>query len=197
MKESLVFKYKGARKYVHGTDIFNKTVNTLKQHGIKINQLSMSINDVVFSNLDLSIVDDKSEIGNSSVRFEIESNEKSFYCTLKENGTKVDGKYEYPEEDIIAASNIVKENNEITLSQNLNYTTIEKVVALNKGLLEQLFPSAGGKWYFVKLEITDAFFERPEIINVKMVRNMKLRLVKSSIEINNQVVGGIFFSLKK
>ena len=197
IKESLNFKFKGARTYVHGTDIFNKTVETIKSKEIKIDQLSMSINNIVKSNLDLIFTDENEVSSNDSVRFEIESNNQIYYCSLQENKTEVNDRYPYPEADIVNASMIDVDNSLVTLSVELEYSTIEKVVALNKGLMERLFPDANGKWYFVKLEVSDLFFENVEVIQVKLIRNMHLRLVKSSIEINRKPAGFIYFSLKK
>ena len=197
MKESLIFEYKGSRTYVHGTDIFNKTVEAINNKNIEIDNLTMSINSIVKSNLDLVLTEENIVSNENSVRFEIESGRNVFYCLLQESNTEVIGRYEYPEEDIVRASDVDSEAKSILLSQSLEFTTIEKVVALNKGLMEHLFPNAIGKWYFVKLEISNLFFATAKSISVKMIRNMHLRLVKSEIEINGEVAGNIYFSLKK
>lgn len=194
---SLAYQFKGKRTYVHGTDIFNKSIELLNEKEIDFDELSMSINQVIVSNLDYVITDENISGNEYPVRFELDKDDKTYYCLLKENGSKVVGRYEYPEEKIIEKSQFDEQEKSLTLDEDSGYSTIENAVALNKGLMERLFPEAGGKWYFVKLEVNKSFFQKADSICIELNKNMNLRLVKSVIKLNGVIVGHIYFSLKK
>ena len=197
IEKILSFRFKENRTYVHGTDIFNETLKFIEGEGISFSTISMSINKITTKNLTCILTDEELEMKDFDVRFDIRDDGKSYHCLLKENDNAISDRYRYPENEIIAQAKITNEYNSIELLSSNIYTNIENIVALNKGLLENLFPDAKGKWYFVKLEVNNSFFGNYNQLQLKLVKNMHFRLTKTVILFDQAKVGSIYFSLKK
>jgi len=192
-KYSLEFCFKGSRTYVHGTDIFNKVTELLK-NDIKNEKIDFSFHGIATTNLDL--VSKKPE-NEELLKFAIKCTDKNEYRNVfygVENNESIKCRYEYQEEDICKLSTLDLENHKVVLNKNSSYTFVENSVALNKYLLENLFPNINGKWYFTRLQLT----EIPESlypIKLELRANFNFKLTKTEIFIADKLVGFIYFSL--
>ena len=70
-------------------------------------------------------------------------------------------------------------------------TAMDYIVALNKKLLQATI-SKETKWAFTRLELNQPLFVGE--IQIKLLKNIGVRLTKSSIEINHKPIGYIYFS---
>lgn len=198
----LEFQFKGKRDYVHGTDIFNEVcrfaVETLNVASIV--GIEMNLHKIMRTNLKVEVLDDPGakKRDDTCVTFSFTSAGVRRKLFLSENGAPVEGRYPYPEEDIINASALDVEQRSFKLSRACGYSDIEIFVAMNKGLLDELFPSHGGKWYFTKLELAERRGKTGfDNIELKLIKNVGLKLTKSSITVDGRNLGNIFFSLVK
>lgn len=195
----LHFCFKGNRTYVHGTDIFNKSLTLFKQLGYKeIKKTDIVFHDIARKNLTF-LPEDEAEKENIKVTFKFESVNGIHRFVAIENGFDVDCRYEYPEENIVRASIIDIENKTMTLEESLEFSFIEKIVAMNKGLLEKLFKDVDGKWFFTRLqlnELADNINMESKII-LTFKSNFNFKLTKTVITVDDKEIGFIYFSLVK
>jgi len=193
-KYDLEFCFKGNRTYVHGTDIFNKLIDELKNE-ISNDKIDLSFHGIARTNL--SLLDEKPE-NEELIKFVIKFNNKNYERTFLygvENGIDINCRYKYPEEDICNFSDLNVEKQIINLKVDSSYTFIEDSVALNKYLLENLFPDANGKWYFTRLQLKRLPKETYYPLKLSLKANFNFKLTKTEIFIDNQSIGFIYFSL--
>jgi len=191
---SLEFCFKGSRQYVHGTDIYNKLIATLKDE-MSNEKVDLSFHGVAKTNLNLNIQKPADE---KLLKFVFkfmnkEGNREVLYAV--ENSETIECRYEYPEEDICQLSNVDIENQKISLDQDSSYTFVENAVALNKYLLENLFPDVEGKWYFTRFQLATIPNEAIYPLRLELRANFNFKLTKTEIFIDQQSVGFIYFSL--
>jgi len=192
-KDSLEFCFKGSRTYVHGTDIFNKVTELLK-NDIKNEKIDLSFHGITKTNLNL--VPEKpenEELLKFAIKFTDKNENRNVLYGIK-NSESVECRYKFPEEDICKLSNLDLQNQKVTLDNTSSYSFVENSVALNKYLLENLFPYANGKWYFTRFQLN----EIPESLyplKLELKANFNFKLTKTEILIDNKSVGFIYFSL--
>jgi len=191
------FKFKGSRTYIHGTDIYTQIVSILHILKIDFEKFKMSITKLSVNQLDICITDDTRNLKqNANVLFEIKQNSDNyFYGYLIENDKQVMGRYEYAENLIIKSSIVDTTSKTVSFNEESPFTTIEKVVALNKTLVEKLFLNIKGKWYFTKLDVNNLMDIKPLLIKIKFIKHINFKLTQSEIYFENEFVGYIYFSL--
>jgi len=193
-QENLEFCFKGTRTYVHGTDIFTKMIEVLTDE-MKKEKFDLSFHGVSKTNIKLSNIKPKDE---SLLKFvckytNISNKRKVLYGS--ENGKEIECRYEYPEKDICKMSNLNLDNKEILLNDISSYSFVENSVALNKYLLENLFPDADGKWYFTRFQIQSIPEYKGYPLKLVLKANFNFKLTKTEIFIADKFVGYIYFSL--
>lgn len=191
MSTILRFKFKGQRSYVHGADI----VNSVMAHFSYLGNTQFDIKFNGMSTYNLSLVPgDESERAKALIAITRMEENETEYWQLLETDEPVTDHYEYHEENVRLACELSSEEKLVSLLQDPPFTFCENIVAMNKYLLETLFPEVGGKWYFTKIEL----FNVPEDnakVSVKLVKNFGFRLTKSNITYDGRVIGVIYFSL--
>jgi hypothetical protein len=198
MREDLRFCFKGDRNYVHGTDIFNAAHKFfIDKEKEKPTNIEMSIHKVVRQNMTLVFKEEISASEMPVVHFMFSGSRDAVNIVLVENEEKIECNYEYDEDNIVAAAYYNEVEKAIILPKYEQYTIIEKIVALNKGLLQRIFPDVKGKWYFTKIKIAsgDVNSNDPGEIRLYFKKNLNFKLTQSSISIGEKLVGNIYFSL--
>lgn len=198
MRENINFCYKGNRNYVHGTDILNAVLNFFKNENIvETSNIEMDIHHIVSNNLTLVINEDLSSSEKAAVYVKLKRNEALTKIALIENKETISCRYEYSEEDIVKYAFIDKETKSISLIKYDKFTFIERVVALNKVLLQTLFPEVMGKWYFTKVKINSTNLDKQcfQKIELRLKKNFKFKLTQTEILADDKSIGNIYFSL--
>lgn len=194
IKENLEFCFKGTRTYVHGTDIYNKIIDFLKDK-MKNKNFDLSFHGITKTNINISeIKPENEELLKFVCKYINKDNQKKVLYAI-ENHEFIDCRYEYLEEEICKLSNLNLSSQELILENESSYSFIENCVALNKHLLEQLFPNVNGKWYFTRLQISN--IPNSEVYPLKLIlkANFNFKLTKTEIFISNKSIGYIYFSL--
>lgn len=193
-KYKLEFCFKGSRTYVHGTDIFNKLLELLRSEMID-EKVDLSFHGITKTNIDLVTEKPKNEdILKAVIKYnDIKGSRKALYAI--ENGQTIECRYEYPENYICELSDLDIENQMIVLRDDSTYTFVENSVALNKYLLENLFPNANGKWYFTRFQLDKIPQKKQYPLQLKLKANFNFKLTKTEIFIENETIGYIYFSL--
>ncbi|MBF7046024.1 hypothetical protein IY974_05555 [Campylobacter volucris] len=189
----LNFNLKGTRTYIHGTDICDKLFSLYNKD--IFDTFEISFHSINYNNIILSdkILKDFKEI-KFLCKFNYKNNIKYLYG-YENPDSKPKDSYPYEEEKITDNAIINFKDKSIQISQINNFSTIEKIVALNKHLLLNIFTKTEGKWYFTKLELKNPLPKNPKKINIYMQSNFNFLITKSAIYIEEKLVGYIYFSL--
>ena len=105
MSQTLNFCFKGARNYVHGTDVVSELLKVFVNHDI--NDIDLKFSGIAETNLSLIEGHERSD-AKVSICLKESGVEKRFQ--LVESGEKIDCRYEYDEDQIIEACVIDLEN---------------------------------------------------------------------------------------
>ncbi len=189
----LSFCFKGAREYIHGTDIYNQLINLYKSEIKK--DVDLSFHGIARKNI--SLYDDK-PANLQDIKFVFKYTSQDGTKRKKygvENGIIVNCRYEYDEDKITSICDFKKSAQEVYLSKNSPFSFIENIVALNKYLLESLYPRQTGKWYFTRLQLVKSIDSDIVPIRLKLVSNFNFKLTKTKIESKDKVIGYIYFSM--
>jgi hypothetical protein len=194
----VAFKFKGARNYIHGTDMFNAIITD--PTGIALKNIRFTIHDFVNTPIcQVFLSDNKDDLNNVHgicARCQYDENGITHWLALTEvdSDATLGGRYEYDEDRIVSLCAL--EQDKIILKEHSPFTFIETVVAMNKHMHQQLFPDASGRWIFTRIDLVTAINERDNLA-LQLKHNMNYRLTKSDILLNNNKVGDIYFSLVK
>jgi hypothetical protein len=193
-KYNLEFCFKGSRTYVHGTDIYNKIIEFIKD--IKNNaSFDLSFHGIAKTNLEISEQKPENEdILKFACKYTDTQNNKKILYGI-ENSKKIECRYEYPEGDIYKLANLNLENQEVSLKEASSYSFVENCVALNKYLLENLFLDLNGKWYFTRFQLREIPNKNFYPLKLVLKANFNFKLTKTEIFIDNKLIGYIYFSL--
>jgi hypothetical protein len=193
-KYNLDFCFKGSRKYVHGTDIFNKMVEFL-DNDMQHTNFDLSFHGIAKTNIEISKNKPEDE---SILKFAckyLDKEDKKNILYGIENNKHIECRYDYPEENICLSSELDLEKQEVILNQNSSFSFIENTVAINKHLLENIFPDANGKWYFTRLQIKEIPSDKIYPLKLTLKANFNFKLTKTEIFIDEKSIGFIYFSL--
>jgi len=194
-KYNLEFCFKGSRSYIHGTDVYNAMLDLLKNKEMQQTNFDLSFHGIAKTNIEISQNKPENEdlLKFAFKYLDKDNNKKVLYGI--ENNISVECRYEYPEEDICNLSKLNLDKKEVILAENSSYSFIENTVALNKYLLENIFPDVDGKWYFTRLQVKEFISEDNYPIKLVLKANFNFKLTKTEIFIGDKSVGFIYFSL--
>jgi len=187
---NLKFCFKGERKYVQGPDIVAKLFDTFSES--ELENIDIKFNGITSTNLTLE--KNSSEAAKVHIRIKDNGEEKDFQ--LIENNEPIDCRHEYDEQKIIDKVVLGLEVQEISLTAVTGFTVCENFVAMNKYLLQSLYPDEKGKWYFTRLQ-QKKVIDNDSLITVRLIKNFNFRLTKSDILLDGEVVGSVYFTMVK
>ena len=181
---------------MHGTDIFNEMMGLADRLGVSnTGQVQMAIHRMMREQLTAYWVEDEM-IQEPAVVFTFGVGEDRQVFALKENGKPVSERYPYDEDSIVTDATISDEEILHSGISSIDFSNIEKVVALNKGHLQALFNENSGKWIFSKISVNGELMRKdPERIKLVLKKRIGLRLTKTNILFDDQPIGDIFFSV--
>lgn len=195
----LDLRFKGARAYLHGTDMLNAALRELVPAGApqRVENLVFVINRLTGRNLDL-VRDEAQPPGLApvaSLRFE--SGGARQRAILVERPEPPRGRYAYDEDSLRARCRIDPAARAIALEAGSPFTPIETIVAMTKALHLALFP---GKthWLFGRLEAP--CWPPPrfgEGATVALAQSVGTRLTKSRVSLGQETLAWVYFALKE
>lgn len=199
MDKKITLQFKGARNYLHGTDLFNAII---EEYGASnICDLRFSVHEfILVPECILYAADTQAELNalrDTHVRCQFMANGVARWLAVvpvADSSVAVGGRYEYNEQDVISLCTL--NNESITLTGTSPFSFIETVVAMNKQLHQSLFADAVGKWIFTRIDL-NARCDARENITLSLRHNMNYRLTKSDILLAGAKIGDIYFSLVK
>lgn len=188
------FCYKGERGYVHGTDIYNQLMLFLTDSKIECSSADLSFHGVTKNNLTF-VLDELPPEKDAKFIFKYtdQSGQKKSIFGL-ENDHPVKCRYPYNENEIYEKALIDISAQRLVIEEDTSYSFIENIVALNKFLLEQLFPNVIGKWYFTRIQLKE-IPQKKFPVTLVFKSHFNFKLTKTEIMVDSKVIGYIYFSL--
>jgi hypothetical protein len=102
----------------------------------------------------------------------------------------------YAEEEIVRRCQLQNEAKTVSLTVPPGFTTVEMAVAMNKFLLQQIFPEAKGKWIFTNLKSPSALWPTAfHNLELQFEMALEFTLTRTLIRADGKDAGRIFFSL--
>ncbi len=197
----LKFRFKGNRDYVHGTDVYNQTMDEIKAqcNCNELKALKFAIHHIASRHCDL-LLGDAGEVlkkpDDIFVDLFINTDKGNLFAFLVETNKAVKDRYEYDENRIGVLCKIIGEK--IIISGKSGYSSIETAVSMTKKLHYELFQVKHGKWFFTRLELK-RLLENADSGKLAIVfkHNLDNRFTKSEIFSGKECIGHIYFSLVK
>lgn len=189
-----MFEFKGDRKYVHGTDLYEKSYKLLKE----INQETSFIEKISFKKISKKqcfITLEKPET-NEKVCCDGIAKLKNNACIKFwwiESNEEICSRYTFNEESITSKSTIESEKNIEIENININYKLIEIIVSLTKKIHYNYSPDIDGKWLFAQLNLYRKPPEKIGKIKISIITLVKNKFSVSDIAIDNLLIGNIRF----
>jgi hypothetical protein len=190
--------FKGARKYLHGTDIYEAlTAMATREVGLQIRGFQMSLRRFFSTQPDMHWIEQGRQAPrtrDSVVDFSIAGKGRKIFGWLTESGRHVERRTSYEEERIEA--HCVFEEDSISICEDSGFSPIEVAVSMTKVLHGKRLAAASGRWIFTKLDLR-RLFEPPDASNLTIVlgENLYGRLTRSEILVAGKNIGSIYFSL--
>ena len=191
--ENLEFCFKGSRKYVHGTDVYNSLLEYLKNDISISKKFDLSFHGVIKNNVEISNKNTNNKLKFACKYFDKNNNRHVLYGI--EYKKQIECRYDFLEENIFNVSRLNVKLKNIILDVSTGYSFIENVVALNKHLLSNLFPDVTGQWLFTRIQIKSIPIRIVDSLEVHFKSNFNFQLIKSEVVVNSKPVGFIYFSL--
>jgi len=189
MQSQFEFCFKGNRSYIQGPDIMTAILEYFS--GQAVTDIDVKFNGICATNLNL-VEGDECTDAKVNIGLSLDGKEKVFQ--LLEAETNIDCRYDYDEESLVKMTQLDMEGRQILLNGITGYSFYENVVAMNKCLLQRLYPEEQGKWYFTRIEQEEVISD-DALITVKLIKNFNFRLTKSDVFIAAKKVGSVYFSM--
>jgi len=189
--KKLSFCFKGSRTYIQGPDIMSALLECFE--GKDVAEIDVKFHGVSESNLSL-VAGDEATGAKVNISLRVDGEEKLFQ--MIESDEAIDCRYEYDEDALVRHCQLDLENKQVHLSGVTGYSFYENFVAMNKHLLQSLYPEEQGKWYFTRIEQAKQVSDEA-LITVKLIKNFNFRLTKSDILLEGQKLGSVYFTMVK
>lgn len=188
--QQLNLKFKGARIYLHGSDIFNAIEDLLSEiHEGFLSKLVFK----TFARNQIEVLmakpSDEAQILGQGNWKSIAGDSLNFW--LRETDILVAESYAF-DEDLILTNTTVT-NEQINLEKQNIYSTIENVIALTKKLNYVLTPNVNGKWLFGQIDLQVKLPETWRVLGVVRTICVANSFSRNRILIDGEDVGEIRF----
>jgi hypothetical protein len=184
------FEFKGDREYLTGADIFSFFIGstsplynlTIQFH--KITEKKLSIQTI--KTADLKAMRDNNQV---CALLSHKNLKNGTVMVAVETEDNIVDRVPYNEEGILRGAIIF--DGIITQNESFNGDFIDRIVALNKMLLNNIVEP--NEWIFSRIDL-DSASVNPQKISIKMERGIGGRIYQSSIMGDDKFLGTIYFS---
>jgi hypothetical protein len=189
-------RFKGDRTYLHGTDLFDEMTRLCSAgRGAPLANVRMSFYRPITHAVEAVRALSGAASARPAALFEASAGGERIAWELHERaGEPVAGRRPYDESAVAAQSTV--DGRTIEQLQPTPYTFVERAVALNKRLLEEVRRGRPTSWWFARLELAGLAPPSPAL-RLGVEAELGGRLVKSWIDVDGLRAGSIYFSEKK
>jgi hypothetical protein len=193
----LNFKFKGDRQYIQGPDIIDSVIALLEKQDFKkdkIKDFKYAAHKMLHSNA-IAIIDMNQQADVCSlVSFNYDG--KKYYVSVQPTSSAVEESVSYDETAV--RTNSIISGDKISMDVEPNqYSFSELIVSMNKYFLQEKIAHEG-KWIVTKaeyLDVSSISSAKGSTVSLVLIKNLNNKLTKSSILMNGQNVGYLYFSL--
>lgn len=194
-QRELQFRFKGERRYVHGTDILNQTLAMLRGLGEEPRDIDFSFHRLATRQL-TAVWGDSVEAVEPVSACSVTAGGVRQKLVLVERDEEVTERYPYPEDEIVREMRVDAANREGILAGLPAYTEIEVLVAMTKALHQAVFPAAAGKWLFARGRFPQYAERLPASErSIRIAASFNGKLTRSVATADGSPIGEIFFAL--
>lgn len=129
--------------------------------------------------------------------FRVKCGNDMYTVGLKGRGEPVSTSEPYDEEKLIKNFEIIKDRKSATLMLHPDAMVVNIIIALNKKLVNTLFPSEGyGQWFLARYDLAweKICLINPAILEIEVVGTIGASNTNSAIRLGGEPVGSIYFS---
>jgi hypothetical protein len=194
----LNFKFKGDRKYIQGPDIIDSVIALLEKQDFKkdkIKDFKYAAHKMLHSNA-IAIIDMNQGADLCSL-VSFKYNGKKYYVSVQPTSSAVEESVSYDETAVRTNSIISDDKISMDYVEPNQYSFSELIVSMNKHFLQKKIAHEG-KWIVTKaeyLDISSISSAKGSTVSLVLIKNLNNKLTKSSILMNGQNVGYLYFSL--
>lgn len=183
----------GNREYIQSSTLFEAVVSFVPSNSSVSFKVSKIITVDVIKIVLLSEYDE-SVFKNCEAVLEWQNDEAKGYVVVQEQHLSSNNKrVPYNESEVL--KDLAVHESSIECKHNLNYSLMATVVALNKLLLSKVISEGKGKWLFSRIDLL-VVPENTKNVELKLVNTLgNGRIVKSSIIVNKENIGYVWFNL--
>ncbi len=192
--------FKGARDYLHGTDIYQALVQVAREQlGQESLRLKISIHRFFKMEPDIHWFEhgpSTAKPQNAVADFSIFSDRQRAVGWLVESARRVDCRVPYDEERIARYCDLIDKT--ILVREDSGCLPIEVLVSMTKQLHNDLLKPPTGRWIFTKLHL-HRLLEPADasVLRITLEENLYGRLTRSALTAGREAIGAIYFSLVK
>lgn len=192
---NLDLDFKGSRDYLHGTDMFNKVLALLVSQETEVCDIDFAFHRLARNQL--RVVYGLLPTGTEAVATcSFSSNSERKRVNLIETHDLIEGRYPYPEDEIVEAMEIDGDARIGVLKGEVHYSDIEVWVAMTKALHLKVFPHLTGKWLFVRARFPKFIFQSAsKERTIKLITSFNDKFTRSDALLDGVKVGEIYFSI--
>ncbi len=191
--------YKGDRDYLHGTDMYAKTLEVL--NAVRPDALTGGCRLVIHRTarhqcrLLYTGVDETAPRPEKLVaEFILSAGTGNTTAWLVETTQAIRDRRPYVESRIFDYCRLTDRS--IRLNDQTGFSAIEELVAMNKLLHNTHYPPENAQWYFTRLDLTRLLVDTDTgNLVVSLQKNFNQRLTRSAISAHGEMIGHIFFSM--
>lgn len=192
----------GSRSYVHGSSMTHGLFEAVKIWSLgTINRLQLNVRALLKEQGRYDLFCDTSEKHHVEKEynaiFRFQCGNDLFWVGLKGRGEPASNSEPYDEDKLIADCKILKDSRSATLMLHPDARIINIIIALNKRLVNTLFPIDGyGQWFLARydLDLDKTHLVEQTVLEIEVVGNIGASNTKSSIRFGGEPIGLIFFS---
>lgn len=194
MEKHLELKFKGERKYLHGSDFFN----TLTQLSTELLGEAGFVEKLAFKSFAKNacvLIDSKPSDETFVAHIRLKSNTRALRKEywIQETSDSVTESYVFDEDSLVAPANIDLDSQSIILKERSSFSPIEEIIALTKSLNYKVSPSISGKWVFGQLDLLKPLRDDYQVLHIEMKSLIKNRFSVNEIKLDDDSVGTMRF----
>ncbi len=196
------FVFLGSRSYVHATSMTHGLFEAVKTWSLgTIHRLQLDVRSLLKEQGRYDLFRDVREKHHVekqyNAMYRLQCGGDLFWVGLRGRGEPVSVSEPYDENKLIADGKILTDSKSATFMLKPEALIVNIIIALNKKLVNALFPTAGyGQWFLARYDLDwdKACPAEPALLEIEVAGNIGASNTKSGIRLDGEPIGLIFFS---
>lgn len=191
-QHQILVPFKGQRNYIQGPDLVDLAMSHLADCGLV--RARFSSHEFLRTGALLLTVSEEDPKVEAPFRGQVSTQTGQFWLRIEAAEEVHEQSPRIPFDETLITGPSRRNGESIYRLGPSPYSLTETVVSLKKALLEELHPSGDRKWIFTSVDYR-AFPSGFNEVSVRIDHNFQNKLVKSSILVDGELAGLLYFSL--